>query len=372
MLFTSLFLSALLLLAPNDVARRGHHPFTKVISFGAAMFLGLTGFIFPPLLFQAVLLLVAWAAWTWFGRERSSYFLSSCAATLIAYGLAACMAFGDEREYARLRALYPFVSMEAGVPTPRVHASARPKSTKGTLAHFQDGDEPVAVVSFRAHDLQRLHEGAVALFINSPGFGRIRMSRPTAWELALGEPGPPPLQPIARIESPWSPGELERLPASDEERLGNLVDENLGQFANPQRFGYVKDRKHVSGFWPHQFFKVPRTPKRWELQTLELVGLLVHDEPVVYVSDRLPQMSEHRDVPTRPLDDFESFGLKALIDGEDLFATRAGEGIRMLGALRSSNHCVGCHGGTRGDLLGAFSYTLGGGDFPGDRRPPGE
>ena len=30
----------------------------------------------------------------------------------------------------------------------------------------------------------------------------------------------------------------------------------------------------------------------------------------------------------------------------------------MLGAIRSAKQCVQCHGGQRGDLLGAFSYTL--------------
>ncbi len=30
----------------------------------------------------------------------------------------------------------------------------------------------------------------------------------------------------------------------------------------------------------------------------------------------------------------------------------------MLGAVRSAKQCVKCHGGSRGDLLGAFSYTL--------------
>jgi mono/diheme cytochrome c family protein len=30
----------------------------------------------------------------------------------------------------------------------------------------------------------------------------------------------------------------------------------------------------------------------------------------------------------------------------------------MLGAVRSTRQCVACHGGDRGDLLGAFSYAL--------------
>jgi hypothetical protein len=30
----------------------------------------------------------------------------------------------------------------------------------------------------------------------------------------------------------------------------------------------------------------------------------------------------------------------------------------MLGAIRSTRQCLSCHGGNRGDLLGAFSYVF--------------
>ena len=94
------------------------------------------------------------------------------------------------------------------------------------------------------------------------------------------------------------------------------------------------------------------------MRTLDLVGLLLHETPVVYVSDHLPQMDELRRVPIRPLDKFERLGLAALHHGDDLFISRDGKDLRMLGAVYSSRQCVDCHGGERGDLLGAFSYTL--------------
>ena len=34
------------------------------------------------------------------------------------------------------------------------------------------------------------------------------------------------------------------------------------------------------------------------------------------------------------------------------------DGLRILGAIRAAKQCVDCHGGERGALLGAFSYTL--------------
>jgi hypothetical protein len=60
-----------------------------------------------------------------------------------------------------------------------------------------------------------------------------------------------------------------------------------------------------------------------------------------------------------PLDDFEAVALTAIGRGEDMFGGESTPGLpRVLGALRSTGHCVKCHGGERGDLLGAFSYTL--------------
>src|SRR5262249_24914209 len=93
-------------------------------------------------------------------------------------------------------------------------------------------------------------------------------------------------------------------------------------------------------------------------QTLDLLGIVVHADPVVYVTDNLPRMDELRGAPTRPLDDFEQAGLKALRAGDDLFIRDRVEGRRVLGAIRSAEQCVDCHGGERGYLLGAFSYTL--------------
>ncbi len=94
------------------------------------------------------------------------------------------------------------------------------------------------------------------------------------------------------------------------------------------------------------------------MQTLSLVSLLLSDEPAVYVSKQLPRMDRVRETPTRPLDRFEEFGLSVLRKGEDLLATEEGSHIRMLGSVRNFGGCIVCHGGQRGDLLGAFSYVL--------------
>ncbi len=205
-----------------------------------------------------------------------------------------------------------------------------------------------------------LHDDAVGLFVACFGFGVARLSPyPSEANLAYGlREGPGLLQPGRRIAPARSPGEWGPSPDGAEEPLGRLHDEGVIEFAHPAGFGYVKDRRHVAGFEGHRFGEVPGSWGRWELQTLELVGLLVADEPRIYVSDHLPRMDGQRDVPTRPLDPFEAVGLETIRGGDDLLIARDGATTRMLGAIRSLKQCVACHGGERGDLLGAFSYTL--------------
>ena len=79
---------------------------------------------------------------------------------------------------------------------------------------------------------------------------------------------------------------------------------------------------------------------------------------MVYVSDHLPRMEELRGARPGRLTNSRRWRLSVLRRGEDLFTSRDGKHLRMLGAVYSSMQCVNCHGGERSDLLGAFSYTL--------------
>jgi hypothetical protein len=98
--------------------------------------------------------------------------------------------------------------------------------------------------------------------------------------------------------------------------------------------------------------------RRWRVEHIQLIGILSHAEPVVYLTDKLPSMEQVRLGKTRSLDLFEEAGLPALREGEDLFVAAKGETMRMLGALRAMKLCQQCHDAEPGDLLGAFSYTL--------------
>src|SRR5262249_35164407 len=136
------------------------------------------------------------------------------------------------------------------------------------------------------------------------------------------------------------------------EELWSMHRFGVADFVNPNGFGFFKDRRHVAGFQPHRFSQAPQPAERWALLTLDLGGLVLHDEPVAYVSAHLPRMEELRGAPTRPLDPFEALGLKALRRGEDLFVRDTAEVRRVLGAVRNTRQCLSCHGGERGELLG--------------------
>jgi hypothetical protein len=100
----------------------------------------------------------------------------------------------------------------------------------------------------------------------------------------------------------------------------------------------------------------PKHP--WHITRLELVGLFVHDKPQVYMSHRLPKMTELAGSKVRDLSEFEEQALKTLRGGDELVATATLNRIQMLGAIRASKQCLECHEVQRGDLLGAFSYEL--------------
>ena len=145
-------------------------------------------------------------------------------------------------------------------------------------------------------------------------------------------------------------------------------------FVNAPGFGYIPSQKgsgtpfgdlsRVMGFQPHAFRKppgirrAPGTQATWLIDRLELVSLLKHSEPAVYISKHLPRMDELSEATTRPLSDFESQALPKLRAGEELVIdTHPGE-IRMLGAVRAITRCLDCHRAREGDLLGAFTYRL--------------
>jgi hypothetical protein len=130
---------------------------------------------------------------------------------------------------------------------------------------------------------------------------------------------------------------------------------------------YSPQRGYARGFSPHaavstvrwdyDVYRAPVQPE-WQVMQLELVSLLKFDDYRVYISDKLPNMSELVDADTRPLDSFETVSLGALFEGEFIVAQESPNEMRLLGAVRAAEKCIDCHSVKPGELLGAFSYRL--------------
>ncbi len=272
----------------------------------------------------------------------------------------------SERMEAGARAKLAFEPLAERLPRGKAIPPARALSpdAKGRWDQLDRGlaqqQEP------RAKLLKELHEKTRKFFIESPGEGPIRRLA-TPEEVLLdvwygsAEPGLAD-QPGEPAVFPHSPGEpLTRV--EPDNLLHYYHSESLSEFLYPRGFGYVKDRTHVAGFKPHGFRGDPFPASRvkssdWRVQHIQLVGILSHEKPLVYLTDKLPSMEQVRKGKTRPLDHFEEAALPALREGEDLFLASKGETVRMMGALRATKTCQQCHDAEAGDLLGAFSYTL--------------
>jgi hypothetical protein len=367
MLVISLFLSLILLLVANVAIRRSRRPLVPVLLATAALAIGpcLAFIVLPVLVWQALLLLIAVGVAQGSGWRPARFTQISCAVTLLAYGVAAGFAW---HQASRLLELFPYASMEDRLPLSRVQpGGVLSAATSERLQDLQDQLDYEATRDWRSERRQRglkkLHEAAPVAFMSQPGFGQTRMT-PLLSERSLRgrSRGPTPAQSGSAIPIVWSTGDLEgpapALPKADFTQSWKMHADGLVDFLNPNGFGYFKDRLHVAGFQDHRFSQVPAAGEPWKLQTLELLGLVVHDQPVVYVSDHLPSMEEVRNTAQRAPDSFEMVGLQALGQGEDLYVRDAPQGRRMLGAIRSVKQCLDCHGGERGDLVGAFSYTL--------------
>lgn len=266
---------------------------------------------------------------------------------------------------------------ERRVPTP-----AEAKETWKRLEPVESAAEnrksyPWIMSETRAKSLRILHTDEVDKFISRFGNGLLRLDvsspRPALWELPAV--APIAFQKLPSIEEDNSAGVV--LPPQDAatyaalrwpqvSSLTTFHDDSFINFVNPIGFGHIKDREHVSGFRSHNFRSMPKmaadpnaaVKETWAVRRLELVSLLKHEKPVVYVTENLPRMEDTSRAKTRPLNEFEESALKSLARGEDVIAEATTNSIRMMGSIRANNSCLKCHDVERGDLLGTFSYEL--------------
>ncbi len=258
---------------------------------------------------------------------------------------------------------YPMESMAERVPEPRSSKALGVVQEDNAWSVFENQLEEMGRefrYDSRSNQLRRLHEETTDNFVNSDGFGITRMPRGVlrqeGYDVHIRHARP--IEQPQASELPISTETLEKpYVARDVEVFKLLHFDGLADFVNIQGFGYIKDRQHVAGFRSHAFSAIPER-SGYRVQRVDLVSLLMHDKPAVYISTELPRMQDLKGAPTRGLSGFEAKGLEAIQQGEDQFVRETPEGWLMLGAIRSVAQCVKCHGGERGDLLGAFSYSL--------------
>lgn len=362
MLDFSLVSSSILLILVCLSACKSKRPLSNILSISIAFglfSLGVCMIALPAVFFQAVAVGILGVVWAWLRWRPRTYVLLSCAATLTVYAVVGVIAWQDTTH---LQEEFAYISLEGRLPSPaKPHsAEAMPSTTGDRLNQLEDRyeKENSSWSGQRRTDILRaLHENTVEVFVDQPGFGVTRMGGMTRWLLTGAHQRQPIPQPGIPSPSPWvsTPDQSQKAATNG---LRSLHEASVLDFANPANFGFIKDRQHIAGFREHQFTEIPAPQERLALVRLDLVGLVLHKEPVAYISENLPRMDELRTAPTRSLDDFENAGLSALRGGEDLFVSEHGTECRMIGAIRALRQCLACHDRERGELLGAFSYTL--------------
>ncbi len=251
-----------------------------------------------------------------------------------------------------------------------------PGATQQRLAIFEDTLSSARRfgTELRGRSLKLLHASQVEQFVNSEGFGVGRMRNPSLHYLKPEERPPLLTQKdgYRQPRKPYRPDQSNEVEPDAEIAAAPLDREVLDgihvfaalDFVNRDGFGYVKYRDQVAGFQSHAFsrhpdiYKIQDDQHRWTIHKVELVSLLKHEVPKVYVSDRLPNMNDLKQAAVRPLDQFEQQALVKLRNGDDVIAEQSAGRLRMFGSLRAARKCTECHTVSRGSLLGAFSYEL--------------
>lgn len=268
----------------------------------------------------------------------------------------------------RLRHIFPLVSIkhklayEAG----KNHGSWVPigKSQTESLAAMDAYIENnMDDWRHRSGMLTDLHRQYVEAFVLSKGFGYYRMS-------------------VFASEERLREQETQNIDLSDEVKnqtvsLHDVPTLTLKGYIDPWRIGFVAGNGYVAGFSSHRIpdlsrFKVAYIdsarvsnrsmgiPETFRITRLELISLLRHESPCVYVTPLVVELDAVDSRKTREPTFFEQSAIQKMQNGEDLILEDQAGRIVMVGAIRAGNTCLKCHTAAHGALLGAFSYDLAG------------
>ena len=196
---------------------------------------------------------------------------------------------------------------------------------------------PIPLNPNRKLALEATHKHVTQLFLNQPSFGGGRML--VEYRLDVDVVVDVVRSPSSRAKRP-------------DEVAYRPIPPARGKDAPP----HASFQKHAAEMAKQGWFQLEDS-EAWTFKKVQLVGLVVHPEPVAYESDAVPMAKTAGDIPTRSLDGFEVRGLKRLREGDDIYVeTITGKQARVMGPIFAGAKCVNCHAKT-GELLGAFSYT---------------
>ncbi len=270
----------------------------------------------------------------------------------------------EERLYVNnLRLQHPIKSLEERLSFEKGHSTESVINTQlplkanieTTLTSFEQRAQGRS--EWRIRNLKMLHDEAYYQFTIASGFGPMRMLKPGDYNTRIHD-----------REATFLPLSLTSslMAKAFPTNFVDLHETSVIDSFRPETFGYVKTVSEVAGFVPHGSAKLAKeigavdekNDSHWQLTRLDLVGLLKHDEPRVYIADTIPLMNELESLPHRSLNEFEVQALPQLDIEKDTVIEEFAGGARMLGAVRAGNDCLQCHSGPRGKLLGAFSYEF--------------
>jgi hypothetical protein len=387
-----------------------------VLLFTNVLFAPAIGWLYLFLIIAFPLVRLMRLNWIWFQA------ICLCCA-LTAYGISIFEFIPAYHEHQELLAQYPAVDLKGRLAYEHLNLNAiesaagglniisrvdeSPKYDADVLRQLADAyrsylDISIYRIEYRRNDrrlglqaLMRVHQGFVADFIAQPGVGRSRLPglkllRKSNFMdevdgVRLDDPSELIEQPDLQQQSSDFIGtassavQAESNDASQSDSmipnsslqipadviLQSLHLHNITNFVPLNSLGGVNDQLQARGFEAHAFRLAPTRsswengPGEWRLARLELVSLLKHHPPAVYVSAHLPAMDELRNAPTRAVTSFELDAIAKLAKGEELIVEPSGgQELSMLGSIRAISDCRECHQVPLGGLLGAFSYKL--------------
>lgn len=340
------------------------------IAFFGPMFLGM---ISLPTLAIAVVLFFMMHFWSHAPWSVRSFRYGSILAFFLIYGGCSFQAY---RELSDLKREYAVVQLHERLPkknstSENVELSERARAQLNDLEEkFADATRDGYQIRRVQQEVQSLHENALLAFTMSPSFGVARMS--TTFSILQRNSYKPDTRTMQQgTLLSWtglSISEVDALPESSFQSFERWLTASIMKFVPFWSLGVALESNRIAGFHSHgmeDYSKVPEKSHslvldyaKYQVNRLDLISLLLHEKPVAYVSDTLPNMANLSKLRTRPLNPFEAVGLLRLEAGESIYVKEYQEHTLVLGALRNAKQCQACHEGERGKLLGAFSYDL--------------